>query len=251
MAGHANLELSNLFFFRGNGPGGIGGALSINYPTGTQGDVLIENNAFLANAGNASTALYINIAKTATVRNNTFVSNHATTSGDIIRINSGAYGIYFTNNTVLTNTHDNPSAQTAVYLQFTAPSQAFVVNNVFWDNQDSDIAFFTSQGYSYFKNNNYQSIRNGTASINEFSGNFSLDPQFEPSILFNVPSITSPLINAGIKNPSIVGIPPDFDETWFIGDTDILEENRILDGRIDIGAYEAVRGNNIFKNSFE
>jgi len=40
-------------------------------------------------------------------------------------------------------------------------------------------------------------------------------------------------------------------ETWYIGDTDLLGNNRILDGTIDIGAFEALRGNDIFKNGFE
>ena len=251
MAGHANLEISNLFFFNGNGPGGVGGALRIDYPTGTDGEVLIENNLFKSNTGNSATALWIDIADTTTVRNNTFFENHA--MSHIIRINSGSYGTYFTNNTVLSNTNSNSVPQTAVYLQTPAPSQVFVANNVLWDNDDSDLSIFGS-GDSYFKNNNYQSLGSAESSIEEFIGNFTLDPQFQPigPINTQIPLITSPLVNAGIKNPTLVGIPPDFDETWYVGDKDVRGNDRIIDGRIDIGAYEvSVASDIIFENGFE
>ena len=223
------------------------------------GDVLIENCAFFNNESTDSSALIIFGGSHVVVRNNLFAFNHSEISSSIFLIMLNGInppnndrGIYFTNNTVVANTNDNTSnyAHTSgLYLHVAEYSQAYIANNIFWDNDVNDL-FLSGPGYKYFVNNDFK-LKLGLADLE--SNNLSINPQFEPGLFNYNLSQSSVLIDAGIKPPLAINNPPNFDETWSLGELDISDNERIQFGQVDIGAFESPYDYSdvLFENDFE
>ena len=248
----SDITISNLFFINGF-TANRGGGIYINSPQSYMGNVELTHNAFFNNTANYGGAIYASANKL-TVTNNSFISNHSLGESAIILISSAATGIYFINNTVLSNTTDNTSMSTAAGLTIIVigTSKILIANNVFADN---DINQFDLQGdgFKYVRNNNIVGTTFGVTADSE-SGNFSTPPNFATTVNLDyfIPSFNSPLVNAGIEIPDVIPFPPPFIWGWVAPSTDIRDQIRIQGGKIDVGAFESAPPKDlIFMNGFE
>ena len=249
---NADISVSRLYFVSGfvDGPGARGGGLDIFPPSGHSGAITIENNAFISNTARFGGALNVSRGTTIRIRNNLFAANHGIAGSNIDIVQNTANGVYFTNNTVYANTTGSTSnlATGGVYVAVSDSSQAFIANNLMWENEAHDLRM-AGDGYIYLRNNDFDS-RIGVGPDDQ-SNNISEEPLFEPGILNFTPSLASPLINKGTNPPAFPIFPIQFDDNWSLGDHDLLGNPRFQDGRVEIGAYEADPEEPIFENGFE
>ena len=214
---------------------------------------------FVSNEGAQVSALRVNGGDLVNISNSVFMFNESIAGEGTVNVRSDADGIghYFVNNTLINNSHDVQSptseATSGLYSRLNedanGESQAMIINNLFWDNEDLDLRL-TAAGSHYVYNNNYQQ-RLGTGDFN--SGNISLAPQLSPLLLDFTPQPGSPLINQGRSMPSLIPIPTPFELGWSYGEEDFDGGifGRVVDGRVDIGAVEAPPEVPIFKDGFE
>ncbi len=246
--GNSKIEIAALYFLAGDATEAIptrGGGLYIS-GSAHSGVILIENNAFVANDAQFGSALSASGADIINVRNNLFIGNSAE-SGAAVELVNNLTGMYFTNNTVMTNNTNGTNFNTAAVSLGTGSSttKAFIANNILWNNEFKDLSF-TPQTYLY--NNDI-----GTYSGTPFdeNGNFSEEPEFQSGLLNFTPTYTSNLYNQGIEPPIFVPVPIPFESNWDIGDNDTLGMDRKVNGRVDIGSFETPPEPPIFMNGFE
>jgi hypothetical protein len=238
----SDITVRNLWFANGDASDGAGGGLMV-FSTGATGTntFLIENCVFSGNAASTSAALSLIRGNEIRVRNNLFLANNATSASYAVGLSSLGPGIYFTNNTVIDNTVTVAGQRGGVLINASSTefgaNQYFVANNILWGNQGGDILLANSAAQDYFIHNDL-GFRFGTPAENEF-GNISIAPQYESSLIDFIPIEGSPLINAGVRPPNFVPVPPPFHQAWSTGVIDLKGGARVRGGEIDIGAYEA------------
>ncbi len=252
----SDVIISSLLFRNGfseNLNGGAGLILSTDITD--LGDVLVEYCAFFNNEAYRAAALQNLASNRVIVRNNLFALNQSelSTTVQLVMSNgtdnsSDSKGIYFTNNTIVTNSTSDVGSTSGLFMYVDEYSKAFIANNIFWGNEIRDLVI-TGNGYKYLVNNNIGVIL-GIA--DEEYNNTSITPRFEAGLFNYKLSASSALIDAGIEPPSFINNPPFFDETWSLGDIDIDDNSRVLSGQVDIGAYESPYNSDIiYHHGFE
>jgi len=236
IGGSADFEIAAITFLNGrdNSQFSRGAGLYMRTLSGYNGDF---DSALSANGGYKTT-----------VRNNLFITNHGRMGATVSLVNNNQRGIYFTNNTVMENTTDGSNYNTAaVYIFTSGISQAFVANNIVWDNEFKDLFF---SGAIYLFNNNLGLY---TSNALHEANNFSMVPEFDFTINGNVytPAYNSSLHNQGLEPPTFVPAPTPFESDWNEGNNDTFGHDRIVNGRIDIGSFETPEEPPIFENGFE
>ncbi len=251
--GSSDITISSLAFING-GTSNLsnGGGLRF-WPTNTNnhtGKVVIERSAFINNTAEEASAIsFLSAGLRNHIRNNIFVVNSTTNGSNTVVINQDlSAGIYFTNNTMVTNSGDAANNRGGLRIFTTSTSNAYVGNNVLYDNGSEDFRV-TGSGQVYLHYNNVDLVFG--ASSSSLIGNFSADPEFNPGILNYTPSYGSPLVNQGYDPPNIVPFPTPFNLAWFEGTVDIFGNPRKQDGKVDIGAVETEPEPPIFANGFE
>jgi hypothetical protein len=235
----SDVTIRNLWFFRGQAPTAAGanqgGGLEIRPQSPNTAKFLIENCAFTSNQATNGSALSFLGGAEVRIRNSLFVANHALSSG-ALEVIAVSPGLYFTNNTVISNSSESGTLDAGARLQANAPGQYFIANNIFWNNDGDDIQTNNPGTDTYFLNNDSQQ---GTVPATVQSGNVSITPQFDGTLLEFTPAEGSPLINAGVRPPSFVPVPPPFHQAWSTGTLDMNGNSRVRGAEIDMGAYEA------------
>ena len=226
-----------------------GGGLEIHGPTGWLGNVRVERCAFIGNQAQFSSAFDIVRGNGVRALNNLVLSNHATHGNAVGIVPEDGPGTWFINNTVIGNTTDAgiSSAIGGVYLPTPGTSRLFAANNILWDNDVADLRLLGA-GVKTVRNNTIQA-RVGLLGDNE-SGNVSIAPEFDGGLFDLTLAEGSPLIDAGVKPPSIVMFPIPFDQNWSLPAVELKGATRIQGTTVDMGAYEAV-ATGLFANGFE
>ena len=229
-------------------------ALTIYWPDLVHsGTVMIDRVFFFGNEGANTSAVKIHHGDRVTIRNSVFAYNHSDSGQGAVNINmhDTNTGVYFVNNTVLNNNHGsaNPGPLTSAGLFVTNVNNAFITNNLLWDNDGTDLSLMIS-GPNYYLYNNNIGASAGAAADHE-SGNLSAPPMLAPQILNFTPQPGSPLINLGRTMPEIVPFPTPFHFGWDHGTSDFDGFSRVFGGRVDIGAVEAPPEVPIFEHGFE
>ena len=236
--GNFNVTIRRVTFLGGDaGDAGTGG-LAISSASSFTGTVIIDQCAFIANAGGYASALGIGTRTgSIRVRNSLFLENDTATNTTVglADLEGGSGGIYFTNNTVLGNTTSNSGATAGVYIFTEALAQAFIANNNLWDNDNRDLSI-GGDGYTYLRNNNLHFLG---GSVDESTGNISVEPVYQTGNLNYTPVDGSPLIDSGIEPNTSNPIPIPFDQAWSTGEADVFTRDRRQGAKIDIGAYES------------
>ena len=253
---NADVTISGLYFANGKAIEVIekGAGLDLIIPDGATGDILIERNAFINNHAWAIGALRIEGGSKVDIKNNLFLLNTSDSGFSVVNIaqnNDNGYGVYFINNTVILNSG-------GAYFNVRGPSQAMIVNNIFWDNVEADLGLI-GNGYKYLKNNNIgiQSyIGNSSQTHADVrSGNISSETLFESGLFNFTPSVNSELVSHGIKTGPIIPVPITFQYDWNIGTLDFSGNTRNQGSQVDIGAYESSHESwietPIFKDGFD
>ena len=247
--GDSDIKISYLTFINGIADRGAG--LEVRTFENFVGDVLVEYTAFINNEGNFSSALTMSRGRKLTVRNSVFVANESTVgTGTVNMISNDRLGVYFNNNTMINNTMSGTgNASHAGLRVFTSgSSKIFVANNLMQGNEGADVRVSSGGDTSYFYNNNVGSI---IGAFDVVDRNISSAPIFEGGFFNYTPALESGEVNKGRRSPTIVPIPIPFEFNWSIGSTDFNGNPRVQDGRVDIGAFEAVPEIPIFENGFD
>ena len=207
----------------------------------------LSNNTITGNStSSAGGGIYVFDASTITLTNNTITENSA--NGIYNGVGGGLYArgstIILTNNTVTGNTSRNNGG--GIQLGFIDNSdKAYIYNNIVYNNTgggDGDDLYINNDGNGDFipstvdlYNNNFDQSATGTFIQIPFpidpSNLDNADPLFVDSANddFHLTEL-SPCINTG--NNSAPGLP----------ETDKDGKPRIMDGTVDIGAYEYIAG---------
>ena len=251
--GAPDIVIEGITFFRGNpSEGGTrrGGGLEIRSANFT-GKLRVERSAFLFNTADYGSALEAG-GSLIRLRNNLFVGNDAVNSGVIEAvIGNGDSGIYLTANTIINNATQSSatSAQGGVYIFLWTDTNALLVNNVIKGNDVTDLKL-SGEGNVTLRNN---LIDARVGSITTETGQITGDPMFVGGLLnFTdfTPDVGSPLIDTGIKPPTLIPFPPPFDSNWGLPDYDLLGRPRTQGVTVDVGAYEALPVD-VFSDGFE
>ena len=238
----SNVTVRLLSFINGTAPGNErGGGLEIL--VGPSGIIKVERNTFLLNTAYAGGGLKVTGGLLQQVTNNLFLANNGGISASAAELVGGHLGgIYFTNNTVISNTLDDVDPTRAA---LNAYSQVGVLlaNNNFWDNDGHDASLPWIQGdddlMHVVRNNNYRSISiNGPRVVED---NIAVIPEYESGLFNYTPIRGSPLVDAGIEPPGTISF-------WYLTDVDLRGTDRVVGSAVDIGAYENDR---IFGNGFD
>ncbi|WP_395373604.1 hypothetical protein [Marinicella sp. W31] len=246
---NSDIKVSYLTFINGVGTRGAG--LEFRTFENYVGDVLVENSAFINNEADFAAALNIGRGTKHIVRNNVFVANNSIIgTGTVDMISNDSLGVYFINNTLINNTTDSSDsdAHSGLRLFLSGTSKAFVANNIMQGNEGADIRISNGGDTSYLYNNNVGTI---LGSFDVQANNINSQPIFGGGFFNYVPELESGEINKGRNSPFIVPIPTPFNLAWSTGTTDFSGNLRVQDGRVDIGALEALPEIPIFKNGFE
>lgn len=237
----ANIKISSLTFINGYVTSSQrGGGLNIETSEGYDGIVSIENNFFINNLADYDAALSIARGTRINVKNNLFIVNEAESGYTIGIVHNDAIGVYFTNNTVISNTG------AGLRVSVSGTSQTMIANNLFWDNDALDMQL-AGNGVRYMYHNDI-SFYDG---VPDFEiGNFSEEPEFDGGFLDFTPALSSSMINSGYT-PLPFPFPPPFSRNWNLGSLDVLGGFRVQDNRVDIGAFEAAAEPPIFADGFE
>jgi hypothetical protein len=231
--GQADIDVSQLVFMNGHVDPGGGAGLSITYGLDATGTVTVERNVFLLNTADQSSALSMQGGSLQKVTNNLFLSNQGGTRAVAYLTTTGLFGVSFTNNTVLSNTHTNTNQPTLSI----AAGRAFLANNNFWDNDGYD-ASLGSNGDRYAYNNNYEVLQLHGGEI--LDDNLSVEPEYEGGLFNYTPVRSSPLVDGG-REPG--GSP-----LWYLTDIDLNASARLVGPHVDIGAFE---NDTIFADGFD
>ena len=252
-AASSNISISYLSFINGFSVNGSnsGAGLEIRSLQNYVGDVLVEYTGFINNESDFASALEISGATKQTVRNSFFVSNNSVLgTGTVNLISNDSVGIYFNNNTMINNTKDQLGLFNHAGLRIftTGSSKVFVANNIMKNNEIADIRIFNGGDTAYLYNNN---VGNIFGNFDEQADNINSNPMFESGFFNFVPTLSSGEVNQGRNSANLVPVPTPFTLDWFVGSTDFNGNPRVRDGRVDIGAFEAVPETPIFSNGFE
>ncbi|MBE9491946.1 MAG: T9SS type A sorting domain-containing protein [Bacteroidetes bacterium] len=207
-----------------------GGAIAIE----NGGNVFIQKCIFRNNYALDGGAIIAYSGTNPIISNCLFYENEANSDAGAIEFNSNCGGILI-NNTFTDNQANNGGA-----IQVKSNSSPMFINTIFWGNVASGsgnqvmIEDPASQPGFY-----YCDIEEGQAGFGgaNFTGNYLFnleeDPNFETNTEFPyILSAASPCINMGTPDTSAWFYEQYLPETCLCGNT------RILDGRIEIGAYE-------------
>lgn len=204
----------------------------------TAGPVTVESNVFYANQHNGVYAgglyVYSGAGSTLTVRNNVFFGNTSAAVGAAdLYSNGGTAHVY--GNSIVANQVTGTSSIGGIFAR--GPGAFNIANNLFWNNTGGDLfnAAGLGSGSMTMYNNDVGSVLG--AAIAGGSGNFNLDPRFQPSLLSMRPRSNSPLINAGLDLVD-----------GGLGAYDVTGAQRRQLPHVDIGAYES---DFIFYGAFE
>jgi hypothetical protein len=223
----------NLWNGEANGGGGQGGGMALN----SAGSPLLENDVIFSNAANDGPGGGIWIIDTsASLIQNLIYSNSAQFGGGVyIDLSSPVYQAVFVNNTLAQNVGNAvglPGDGSAVYAVGYASNLAFF-NNIFASSAGSESFFCSPAGIlpTLTANDGFNYSGNGfggqCADEAGTNGNITADPQFiNPDWSNYHLKNTSPAINAG--DVSAPDLPT----------KDLSGKPRIVDGRLDLGAYE-------------
>ena len=240
------VSITRMVFFRCNAKFSSGGALLIS-----DGQLFLEHNSFITNFSDfGGAALWFSSnGFSHVIRNNLFLNNHSSISAGAIdiKIDNGSNGVYFTNNTVISNGSGTKATDvsTGLNLRTFGTADAYVGNNIFWFNQYHGLELF-GNGFKYLRHNDIDA-QTGMAADNEF-GNMSVDPQFVGSKGDYSLKPSSPLIDQGIKPNQATN---DFANNWLLGNFDLVGGMREQGNKVDIGAIELTPETPIFMNGFE
>lgn len=187
----AFLEIEHMGFSSiGQQLGALGSALHLT----VKGEVILDSNEFISNAGGTAGGIRAQITCTSGVclelENSIFVANSGGYGAALLTVPGAT--VAMVNNTVVSNTGFGmaPVAGFAVH----GAASAMVANNVFWNNDGADIDN-TGPGLNLYNNDLH--LRIGDAPAMQ-AQNFDADPRFAPG-LFNLRPISfSPLVNAGL-----------------------------------------------------
>lgn len=251
----AHFSISNLTFANGSVDSSyFAPALTIYWPDiQHSGTILIDRVLFYGNDGANTSAIKIHHGDRVTIRNSVFAYNRSGSGQGAVNINmhDTNTGVYFVNNTVMSNYHSNtsPGPLTSAGLIVTNVNNAFITNNLLWGNDGPDLSLMLEGPHYYLYNNNIGATAGATADLE--SGNLSAPPMLAPQILNFTPQPGSPLINKGRTMPEIIPFPTPFHLGWNHGSSDFDGFSRVIGGRIDIGAVEAPPEVPIFEHGFE
>lgn len=236
----SDIEVSGLTFRNGHGGSPFqsnAGGLKIGDPNPiSQGRILVERNIFRDNTavGNGfSKAVGGLLAATdgdsLIVRGNLFFNNRSPNAAAADLESNNAIDV--ANNTFVDNTATDTTATTRVMLDYFTFGGLRLDNNIFFGNATGPGAFdlnLSPQPFAGLKgatlaNNDIESPT-GTAVAE--SGTKHVDPQYAGPGDFRLRA-TSPLIDAGVANP-----------TGGLSSIDLDGAARVAGARVDIGAYE-------------
>ena len=175
------------------------------------------------------------------IRNSLFYQNSSLESEATVRIVTSG-DVYFTNNTVVSNTSDGPIGGLSI-VDFSG-TQVLLANNIFWGNDGTDLG--VEDNSTIFMENNNIEDQVGVADVE--ANNLSVDPMFEADSY--TPRFDSPMVDAGTKPPFFLPFPVPFDEDWFVGPKDFNFDDREQGASVDIGAIE-VFPEIIFRDGYE
>ncbi|WP_395375894.1 hypothetical protein [Marinicella sp. W31] len=259
-----SVKIRNLTIANGySSVNGIASGLQMNMPLNHVGEVVVERVYFIGNHSVHRSAASISRAANTTIQNSVFQFNNSDNGNGAVYVapfvstTSDANNFYFINNTLVFNRHKAPSIVNTnssglkVLVGGTgnggAAPNVFIANNLFWDNDFYDL-YISPNSFAYSYNNNFESFSGAT---NFGANSMSEPPMLAPQLLDFTPQPGSPLINRGLAAPNSTLNPPPFAENWDYGTVDFDSGLRVVDGRVDIGAVEALPEVPIFKDGFE
>jgi hypothetical protein len=197
-----------------------GGALFIN----NFSKITVENNIFQYNTAREGAAIAL-INCQPQINNNLFYQNYSRYNGSVACF-TNSYP-YFYNNTATDNVITQPDMLRQSGAVFNFRSKPFLVNNIIVDSPAGLIvqAYYAKELFTF--NNDIQGI-------GDFNGNIDKDPLFDPESVFSGMTLkSSPCIDSGT------------DMNLTQPELDIYGNSRIINGKIDIGAYENAYVNGI------
>jgi hypothetical protein len=232
--GQSDVSVRQLVFLSGHADPGLGGGLEIRYGLDAVGTVVVERNIFLLNSAAQAGALSVQGPTLEKITNNLFLLNEAGSRAVAVLLTTGLFGVSFTNNTVLSNTHTNANQPTVSF----GAGRVFIANNNFWDNDGYD-ASLGAQGDRFAYNNNFRELQLAGGEILE--NNLSVEPEYQAGLFNFTPKRNSALVDAG-REPE--GSAP----LWDLTDIDLNASTRLIGPHVDIGAFENEK---IFVDGFD
>ncbi|MFC1492875.1 choice-of-anchor Q domain-containing protein [candidate division KSB1 bacterium] len=252
-----NLKISRNSAINGEGPS-EGGGIYLDDSNPTLINVTISGNSATGISGAWGGGIYLS-GSNPTLINVKINENSARSAGGgiycfhsnptltnvIISDNTadagGGIHIHFYSNPIITNTTICGNTATNTYYNagggfYSDDSDPKLVNSIVWDNSPQEIIFFPTVysgsitiSYSNIQGGKGGIITNPNTTVNWLEGNIDADPNFIGASVHPLQlSPSSPAINAG--NPDTTGLA--------LPRIDLAGNPRILDGIIDMGAYE-------------
>jgi hypothetical protein len=227
-----------------------GGGLRLETVGDTAGTFLVQRSLFIGNQADCSAAADISGSRVTRFINNLVAGNNTIACGAAVGLvqNDGT-GIYVINNTIVNNTTSastSPGRTTGLDLFVGGSSRALVTNNILYNNEFNDVSF-AGTGFTTSRNN---SIGRPVGSATVSQNNLSIAPEFVGGLLDYNLAPDSALVDAGVMPSPIIPFPPPFESNWSLPGDDLDGGPRVIDGAVDIGAYET-RSLNLFANGFE
>lgn len=234
-----NLNIINGFLVKDDWPKHEGAGLRIDIvstsSTGSFGGVIggptvvkIEKNSFINNHADGAGAVYVSGVGRVYFQNNLVIANESD-RGSIVadfRVKEN----YIINNTFFGNTG-------GLYTSTATDEQAYIANNLFWENRHVDLWLNGNADAVYLYNNNYTFLIGSTPTHQ--SDNMTVAPVFEGGLLNFTPAWGSAMVDAGRNSPVILPDPITFPFNWSTGYFDLEGKQRTINTRVDIGALEA------------
>lgn len=227
----AEVAVTHLRFFRGDGLLNPGSGLTLLADPGSDGEVVVALNEFLANGAENTVAAAGGLAIQVLsgdirVSNNLFVGNRGTVAGGAA-IFSPVQTTFapMTSNTFVYNLGGGLHVSEGVF--------PVISNSVFWANEDYDLRIPDDDALVFYTDIGVLVGNPGAPS----TGNLSVDPGFAGTANFRL-TPASPLVNAGRE-----------DISFGLTQLDLDDHARVQGGFVDIGAYELPE--RIFANGFD
>jgi hypothetical protein len=243
------ISLKNLSFINGQAPGNeAGGAIFVPELPIFTGGIVLEQTYFSNNAGTQGAAIRLNQASYIELSNSVFDGNVTASGGGAVRLvmndNSLAY-VYNNNFMRGEQSISIRNAVTGLSITSVNSAEALIANNVFYQN---DIFGFGHSGQGLIHVYHNLLNQHEDPALDNLNNLIFADPGFTDDLTNFTPLITSPLINSGLL-PG--GLPVGMVQNWSMGTKDHVHQSRIRDGRIEIGAIEALPETPIFADGFE